>query len=137
VNREDAKIAKVRREIERVGGIVVDSAIQVHRALGPGLLESAYQACLAYELRLAGLDVRCEERLPVKYGTVLIDVGYRMDMLVEDLVVIENKSVEQLLPIHKAQLLTYLKISGHRLGYLLNWRVGLMKHGIKRMVLDL
>ena len=137
MNREDAKIAKVRREIERVGGIVVDSAIQVHRALGPGLLESAYQACLAYELRLAGLDVRCEERLPVKYGTVLIDVGYRMDMLVEDLVVIENKSVEQLLPIHKAQLLTYLKISGHRLGYLLNWRVGLMKHGIKRMVLDL
>ena len=141
MNRQGAKIAKDvatdRREIEQVGKVIVDSAIQVHRALGPGLLESAYQACLAYELRKAGFIVLCEERLPVTYEDVLIDVGYRMDMLVENLVVIENKAVERLLPIHEAQLLTYLKIGGHRLGYLLNWHVSLMKNGIKRMVLDL
>jgi len=141
MNRQGAKVAKVvateRRKIERVGRVIVDSAIQVHRALGPGLLESAYQACLAYELRKAGFIVHCEERLPVEYKDVLIDVGYRIDMLVENLVVIENKVVEQLLPIHQAQLLTYLKISGHRLGYLLNWHVSLMKHGVRRMVLDL
>jgi GxxExxY protein len=141
MNRQGAKVAKAiatdRREIEQVGKVIVDSAIQVHRALGPGLLESAYQACLAYELRRAGFEVLCEEQLPVKYGDVLIDVGYRMDMLVEDLVVIENKAVERLLPIHEAQLLTYLKIGGLRLGYLLNWHVSLMKKGIKRMVLDL
>ena len=141
MNRQGAKVAKdvttERRRIECIGRHVVDSAIKVHRVLGPGLLESAYQACLAYELRKAGFSVLCEERLPVKYEDVLIDVGYRMDMLVENLVVIENKAVERLLPIHEAQLLTYLKIGGHRLGYLLNWHVSLMKNGIKRMVLDL
>ena len=104
MNRQGAKVAKTiateRWEIEQVGMVIVDSAIQVHRTLGPGLLESAYQACLAYELRKAGFIVLCEERLPVEYKGVLIDVGYRMDMLVEDLVVIENKAVERLLPIH-------------------------------------
>jgi len=113
MNRQGAKVAKSiateRWEIEQVGTVIVDSAIQVHRALGPGLLESAYQACLAYELRRAGFTVLCEERLPVKYEDVLIDVGYRMDMLVDNLVVIENKAVERLLPIHEAQLLTYFE----------------------------
>lgn len=113
------------------------SAIRVHQELGPGLLESAYQTCLAYELRSSGFRVVCERKLPVTYGGVLIDVGYRVDMLVEDFIVIENKAVERILPIHEAQLLTYLRISGHKLGYLLNWHVSLMKHGIKRMVLDL
>jgi len=141
MNREGAKVAKTiateRKWIEHVGMIVVDSAIRVHRELGPGLLESAYQACLAYELRMVGFEVSCERRLPFRYRRILIDVGYRMDMVVEDLVVIENKAVEQILPIHEAQLLTYLKISGYRLGFLLNWHVSLMKDGIKRMVLDL
>ena len=140
MNRKGAKIAKTiateRIWIEHVGTIVVDSAIRVHRELGPGLLESAYQACLAYELRKVGFEVSCERRLPFKYRRILIDVGYRMDMVVEDLVIVENKSVERILPIHEAQLLTYLKISGYRLGFLLNWHVSLMKNGIKRMVLD-
>ena len=141
MNRKGAKGAKYiageRKWIEHIGMIVVDSAIRVHRELGPGLLESAYQACLAYELRTVGFEVLCEKTLPVAYRRILIDVGYRMDMVVENSVVIENKAVEKLLPIHEAQLLTYLKISGYRLGFLLNWHVNLMKDGIKRMVLDL
>ena len=121
-------------DIEEVGRQVVDAAIQVHRALGPGLLESAYQACLAYELRKRGVRVECEVLLPVRYDGQQIDAGYRIDMLVEGMVIIENKTVERLLPIHEAQLLTYLKLRDCRLGYLLNWNVPLMKQGIKRMV---
>jgi len=138
LNRKDAKSAKNKKmDIEDVGRIIVDSAIKVHRALGPGLLESAYQACLAYELRLAGLKVKCEVPLPVQYGEIRVDAGYRIDMLVNDCVVIENKAVERILPIHAAQLLTYLRLSDRRLGFLLNWHVKLMKHGIKRYVNNL
>ena len=121
-------------DIEAVGRQVVDAAIKVHRALGPGLLESAYQHCLAYELRKRGLHVECEVQLPVIYDGVKIDAGYRVDMLIQDCVIIENKAVKALLPIHKAQLLTYLRLNDRRLGYLLNWHVPLMKQGIKRMV---
>jgi GxxExxY protein len=121
-------------DIEGVGREVVDAAIKVHRSLGPGLLESAYQACLAYELRKRGLRVTCEVLLPVLYDGQQIDAGYRIDMLVEERVIVENKAVERLLPIHQAQLLTYLKLRDCRLGYLLNWNVPLMKQGIKRMV---
>jgi GxxExxY protein len=95
--------------------------------LGPGLLESVYQVCHAYELRTSGLKVECEVPLPVLYGKVCIDTGYRLDMLVEDSIIIENKSVEKLLPIHQAQLLTYLRLKGCRLGFLLNWNVVLIK----------
>ena len=123
--------------IEQVAVSIVDSAIRVHRKLGPGLLDSAYQKCLAYELRQAGVTVACEVPLPIEYGEIEIEVGYRIDMLVADQIVVENKVVEQLLPIHEAQLLTYLKLSGHKLGFLLNWHVPLMKHGIKRMVNNL
>lgn len=138
MNREDAKSAKNKKmDIEDVGRIIVDSAIRVHRALGPGLLESAYQACLAYELRSAGLNVKCEVPLPVQYGEIQIDAGYRIDMLVNDCVVIENKAVERILAIHAAQLLTYLRLSDRRLGFLLNWHVKLMKQGIKRYVNNL
>ena len=115
----------------------MDAAIKVHRALGPGLLESAYQKCLAYELHKRGLRVECEVLQPVIYEDVRIDAGYRIDMLVEDCVIIENKTVEKLLPIHQAQLLTYLKLRDCRLGFLLNWNVPLMKQGIKRMVNNL
>jgi len=124
-------------DIEEVAKQIVDAAIKVHRALGPGLLESAYQHCLAYELRKRGLRVDCEVTLPIVYDGQQIDAGYRIDMLVEDAVIIENKTVEQLLPIHQAQLLTYLKLRDCRLGFLLNWNVTLMKHGIKRMVNNL
>jgi GxxExxY protein len=119
-------------DIEEIGSEIVDSAIKVHRALGPGLLESAYQECLAYELRERGLKVACEVVLPVKYEEIEIDAGYRIDMLVEDLVVIENKTVECILPVHRAQVLTYLKMKDCRLGYLLNWFVPKMVDGIRR-----
>ena len=121
-------------DVEEVGSCIVSSAAKVHRALGPGLLESAYQKCLAYELRGKGMTVECELLLPIRYEGVEIDAGYRIDMLVERQVIIENKAVEKVLPIHEAQLLSYLKLRGLRLGFLLNWNVVLMKHGIKRMV---
>ena len=123
--------------IEVVGNKILGAAIKVHRALGPGLLESSYQRCLEYELRSMGLKAESEVLLPVVYGEVKIDAGYRIDMLVEDSVIIENKTVEKLLPIHEAQLLTYLKMKDCRLGYLLNWNVPVMKEGIKRIVNNL
>ncbi len=121
-------------EIEQVAKTIVDSAVKIHRTLGPGLLESAYQQCLAYELRKRGLRVNCEVTLPIKYDGYDIDAGYRIDMLVENSVIVENKSVDELAAIHQAQLLTYLKLSDRRLGFLLNWNVKLMKDGIKRIV---
>lgn len=125
---------KTRQEIEAIAKIVVDAMIHVHRSLGPGLLESTYQVCLAYELKKRGIRVQCEVLLPVQYDRITIDAGYRIDMLVEDVIIIENKAVQELLPIHKAQLLTYLKLSGVKLGFLLNWNVQLMKDGINRFV---
>ena len=125
------------KDIEEIGRNIVHCAIKVHRALGPGLLESVYQQCLAYEFEKAGLTVVCEVPLPVRYDEVSIDLGFRIDMMVQKAVVIENRTVEKLLPIHQAQLLTYLKLTNLELGFLLNWNVTLMKHGIKRMVNNL
>ena len=124
-------------DIEAVAKDVVDAAIKVHKALGPGLLESAYQHCHAFELRQRGRKVLTEVSLPLTYEGQIIEVGYRIDTLVDDLVIIENKTVETLLPIHEAQLMTYLKLSGRNIGFLLNWNVTLMKHGIKRVVMNL
>ncbi len=124
-------------DIEEIGKQIIDATIKVHRALGPGLLESAYQACLAYELRQRGLKVECEVLQPVNYEGVQVDAGFRLDMLVENSVIIENKAVERLLPIHEAQLITYLKLSGKHLGYLINWNLRLVKDGIKRRVNDI
>jgi len=124
-------------DIEEVAKQIVDAAIRVHRALGPGLLESAYQQCLAYELRRRGMQVETEVELPIQYEGLRIDAGYRIDMLIEGAVIVENKAVEHVAPIHEAQLLTYLKLRGCQLGFLLNWNVPLMKHGIKRMVNNL
>jgi GxxExxY protein len=121
-------------EIEKIASEIVDSAIKVHRALGPGLLESAYQACLAYELRQRGLETASEVVLPVIYDNQTIDAGYRIDLWVEKQIIIENKCVAQLLPIHQAQLITYLKLSHCRMGFLLNWNVILMTNGIKRFI---
>ena len=126
-------MSKSKEEIELIAKQLVDSMLAVHRELGPGLLESTYQACLAYELHARGIEVRCEVELPVKYKGLEIEAGYRIDMLVADCIVIENKSVQALVPIHEAQLLTYMKLSGCRLGFLVNWNVPLIKDGIKRM----
>jgi len=125
------------KNIEEIGKNIVHCAIKVHKALGPGLLESVYQQCLAYDLEKMGLIVACKVPIPVKYDKVSIDLGFRIDMMVQKAVVIENKTVEKLLPIHEAQLLTYLKLTDLQLGFLLNWNVTLMKHGIKRMVNNL
>ena len=125
---------KTTEEIEQIAEHVVDAMLTVHRALGPGLLESTYQACLAHELRGRGIEVRCEVQLPIHYRGYEIDAGYRIDMLVANCIVIENKSLKALAPIHEAQLLTYLRLSGNRLGFLVNWNVPLIKNGIKRMV---
>ncbi len=128
---------KLMPDIESTARQIVHAAIKVHKTLGPGLLESVYQKCMSYELKEGGLKVACEIQLPVKYGSVFIDAGFRIDMLVNDAVIIENKTVEKLLPIHEAQLLTYLKLSEKQLGFLMNWNVILMRDGIKRMVNNL
>jgi GxxExxY protein len=124
-------------DIEMIARDIVDCAVKVHKALGPGLLESAYQHCHAYELCKRGWNAETEVKLPVLYEDQRIDAGYRIDTLVNRLVIVENKSVESVLPIHEAQLLTYMKLSGCKIGFLLNWNVVLIKHGIKRYVLNL
>jgi GxxExxY protein len=124
-------------DIEEIATNIVKAAIKVHTALGPGLLESAYQKCMEYELKKNGVAVACETVLPITYESISIDAGYRIDMIAEDSVIIENKTVEKLLPIHEAQLLTYLKMKKCKTGFLLNWNVPRMKDGIKRMVNNL
>ena len=119
---------------DEIGTMVVDAAIKVHSALGPGLLESAYRACLAHELGLRKLGVIQEKPLPIQYAGKEIRVGYRIDLLLNDKVVVELKAVEKLMPIHTAQLLSYLKLSGCKLGYLINFNVPHLKDGIKRIV---
>jgi GxxExxY protein len=119
----------------QISGAIIDAAMKVHSALGPGLLESAYAACLKYELIKRGLRVACEVPLPVIYDEVKLDAGYRLDMLVEDTVIVELKAIEALAPIHHAQLLSYLKLSGKSIGLLINFHVLHLKDGIKRLVL--
>ncbi len=117
-----------------IGEILLGCAIKVHTALGPGLLESTYEACLIHELAKAGLKADRQVALPVVYDGVQLDAGYRIDVLVASLVVVELKVAERILPLHSAQLLSYLKLSGKRLGYLLNFNVVHMRQGIKRVV---
>lgn len=120
-----------------LSGQIVDAAIKVHTALGPGLLESAYEACLLFELHKRGIKATSQVELPIQYEAVVIDVGYRLDILVEESVIVELKSVDKVMPIHRAQLLSYLKLSDKRLGLLLNFNVVLMKDGIERIVNNL
>ena len=120
--------------INEISGAIVDAAMKVHTALGPGLLESAYEACLLHELRKRRMKAFSQVVLPVIYDGVTIDTGYRLDLLVEDSVIVELKAVEKILPIHEAQLLSYLKLSGKQVGLLMNFNVVRLKHGIKRMV---
>lgn len=113
---------------------IIGLAITVHKSLGPGLLESAYETCLVHEFTKAGLRFERQKTLSVKYDGIEIDNGYRMDLLVEDSVVLELKAVEKIDPIHQAQLLTYLKLSGKKVGLLINFNVKLLKNGIHRMI---
>ncbi len=111
---------------------IVDAAFTVHRELGPGLLESAYEACLAYELELRGRKVERQKAMPVVFKSVVLDCGYRVDMIVDDLVLVELKSVEEVHPIYHAQLLTYMRLGKFEVGYLMNFNVKLFKDGITR-----
>ena len=114
---------------------IIGAAIEVHKALGPGLLESAYEECLCYELSVLGLRFERQVELPLRYKEVVLSVGYRIDVIVEDAVLLELKAVEQLLPIHEAQLLTYLRLTAVPVGLLLNFNVSAMRRGIVRRVL--
>lgn len=114
---------------------IVGAAIEVHRYLGPGLLESAYQECLCHELRLRGVDFRRELNLPLNYKGIKLDCGYRVDVLVADLVLVELKAIQILTAVHEAQLLTYLRLGGWKVGLLINFNVPVLKDGIRRRIL--
>jgi GxxExxY protein len=117
-----------------IGDAVIGAAMKIHSAVGPGLLESAYEACLRHDLEKRGLRARAQVALPLRYDDLMLDAGYRIDLLVEDRVVIELKAIQGVLPVHRAQLLSYLKLGGFKLGYLLNFHVAHMRDGIVRMV---
>jgi GxxExxY protein len=126
---------KNKMDINQLTGQIIGSAIEVHKALGPGLLESVYEKCLCHEFGLRHMHYRNQQELPVEYKGVKLDCGYRIDLLVEDLVILELKSVNSLEPIHDAQLLTYLKLTGVKVGLLINFNVPVLKQGIKRLMI--
>ncbi|ADL02630.1 GxxExxY protein [Brevundimonas subvibrioides] len=130
---EDAEA--ISAEVNRVGKAAMDAAFTVHSALGPGLLESVYEACLFEELRAAGLAVERQVAIPLSYREARLDVGFRLDLLVERKVIMEIKAIDALASIHTAQVLTYLKFSSLRLGYLVNFNVSRLKDGLRRVVL--
>jgi len=130
MNRRGAETQK----LNELSGQIIGAAIEVHRELGPGLLESAYELCLCHEISLRKVSFGRQVDLPVTYKGVELDCGYKMDLVVEDLVIVELKTVEKLLPVHDAQLLTYLKLYGRSLGLLINFNVPVLKDGLKRIV---
>ena len=119
---------------EEIGRAIIGAAMRVHSTVGPGLLESAYEICLAYELEKQRLRLRKQALIPIRYEGMTIDNGYRLDLLVEDLVVVELKAVAAILPVHRAQLLSYLRLGGHKLGFILNFHAAHMRGGIVRLV---
>jgi GxxExxY protein len=125
----------VSASIDQTARAIVDTGLKVHKALGPGLLESAYEHCLAYELVSRGLAVRRQVPMPILYEDVVLDAGYRLDLLVNELVIVEIKSVDALAPLHEAQVLTYLKLSKLRLALLINFNTPLFKQGVRRLAL--
>ena len=127
--------APIPPETDRVANQVVDAAFAVHSTLGPGLLENVYEVCLVHELAKRGLKVQRQVSLPLRYDNIILDAGLRLDMVVEGCVVIELKAVDLILPVHVAQVLTYLKLSGCRLGLLINFNSPTIKDGLKRLVL--
>ncbi len=131
--RERREMLEIDR-LDQISRRIIGGAIEVHRHLGPGLLESAYQSCLVFELRQLGFQVEEQRPLPVIYKDVKLDCGYRLDLVVENEIVVEVKAIEKLLPIHDAQLLSYLRLSHKRVGLLLNFHVPVLKDGLKRIV---
>jgi GxxExxY protein len=125
------------QEHNRITHTILGGALAVHKALGPGLLESAYEACLAFELSERGLKVERQKALPVRYREVDLDCGYRIDLLLDGKVIVEVKAVERLNPVHEAQLLSYLKLSNCKVGLLINFNVRILKNGVRRLVLGL
>jgi GxxExxY protein len=125
-----------RAELNALTGKIIGAAIEVHRHLGPGLLESTYETCLAYELAQLGLNVDRQKALPLVYKEIRLDQGYRIDLLVEHKVIVELKVVEGLTPVHEAQVLSYLKLSGCQVGLLINFNVKLLKNGIRRFIMS-
>jgi GxxExxY protein len=123
-----------KENLNRITESIIGAAIKVHRALGPGLLESAYEACLAFELTQCGLTVEQQKPLPIVYCEVKLDCAYRLDLLVEKTVIVEVKAVDRLAPIHQAQLLSYLRLSGCKVGLLINFNVKILKDGLRRVV---
>ena len=121
-------------KLNKITETIISGAINVHRTLGPGLLESAYEACMVFELAQAGLKVEQQKPLPIVYREVKLECGYRLDLMIENEVIIEIKSIEKLMPIHQAQLLSYLKLSECKVGLLINFNVKVLKDGIKRVV---
>ena len=124
-------------DINKLSSRIIAAAIEVHKALGPGLLESAYEECICHELSLGGLSLERQKPLAVRYKGIDLDCGYRLDVVVENAIILELKSCDKIEPIHKAQLLTYLRLSGLKLGLLLNFNVPLMRDGIVRIVNEL
>jgi GxxExxY protein len=124
-------------EINEITGVIIGAAIEVHRSLGPGLLESAYEECLCQELTLKQMPFKRQYPLPIQYKGLHLDCGYRIDLLVADTVIVELKAVEKILPVHEAQLLTYLKLGGWKVGLIINFNVPVLKQGIRRRVLNL
>jgi GxxExxY protein len=124
-------------DLNQLSSKIINAAIEVHKELGPGLLESAYEECLCHEFRLKEINFERQKSLPIIYKDIMLDCGYKLDIIVENAIILELKACEKIEPIHKAQLLTYLKLSNLKLGLLLNFNVPLMRDGIKRVVLDL
>ena len=125
----------ISADVERVSSVVVDAAFKVHKTLGPGLLESVYERCLCHELRRRGTAFQSQLSLPIIYDGVIIDAGLRLDMVVAQSVIVELKAVERMQPVFTAQLLTYLKLTGLRLGLIINFNVPLIRDGVKRVIL--
>jgi GxxExxY protein len=132
---ESQRHREIENEKDPRTAAIIGAAIEVHRQLGPGLLESAYEQCLCHELHLRGLPFKCQVDLPVSYKGLQLDCGYKIDVMVNDEVIVELKSVEKILPVHEAQLLTYLKLSGKKVGLLINFNSSLLTQGIIRRVL--
>ncbi|PKL82368.1 MAG: GxxExxY protein [Ignavibacteriae bacterium HGW-Ignavibacteriae-3] len=135
VNEHKSIYNPLSEEEENIGRIIVNSAFKVHTSLGPGLLEKVYEVCMAHEIVISGLNVKRQVDIPITYDGITFDEGLRLDLLVDDKVICELKAVDQLNPVWEAQILSHLKLTGLRLGYLINFNVALIKHGIKRFIL--
>jgi GxxExxY protein len=135
IHHEGAKARRFDDYVEKLAEQVVDAAVQIHSTRGPGLLEGVHEACFAHELKQRRIPFQTQVHLPVNYHGLNLDAGLRLDVLVAETIIVEIKAVETLLPVHKAQVLTYLKLSGHSLGFLINFNVATLKEGIRRIVL--